>query len=420
MIISAQAVSKTYRLGEGNTAEYRTLRETINGGARRAVRSLRRFSPRGEGDGGAHQSSRPALKALDDVSFEINEGEAVGIIGHNGAGKSTLLKILSRITEPTLGRVKIQGRVGSLLEVGTGFHPELTGRENIFLNGAILGMSRREIRRSFDQIVDFAEVEAFLDTPVKRYSSGMYVRLAFSVAAHMLPDVLLIDEVLAVGDLGFQRKCLEHVRGLLQSNATVLLVSHNMFTVRGVCDRALYLNQGRIIHDGPIDRAIELYEEDVQASRARAPDQFRSDANGGQSRIELTSIECLDEQGLPRAAFALGERMRIRIGFDVPRPLENPCFIVDVFRSDKVKCCRYNTAMDGVAVPTLSGPGEIEVLTPPLELVSESYSLEVSVRDDQFHKLHCAKIGPSFQVRDEWLSFHFGVFRTPGEWTLRR
>jgi len=417
-MISAQAVSKSYQLGEGNRATYRTLREAFDGRVGQAARALRRLAPRAGRDGDADRPSLAILKALNDVSFEIREGEAVGLIGHNGAGKSTLLKILSRITEPSSGRVEMLGRVGSLLEVGTGFHPELTGRENILLNGAILGMSRREILRSFDQIVDFAEIEAFLDTPVKRYSSGMYVRLAFSVAAHTRPDILLIDEVLAVGDLKFQRKCMDHVKGLLASNATVLLVSHNMFAIRSICARALYLNHGRMVHDGAVDRAIELYEADSQM-RTPAWAEHQLGKTAGRPVIDITSIECLDEWGQPRTSFTPGDRMRVRISFDAPQPLENPNFIVAVIRSDNIGCCNYNTAMDNAGIPSVFGPGEIELLTPPLKLVSESYSLQVLVRDGQFQRLHCARVGPSFQVRDELLSAHFGIFHEPAMWTVR-
>jgi len=199
--------------------------------------------------------------ALNDVSFDIKPGERVGIIGKNGAGKSTLLKVLSRITEPTTGRISIKGRVASLLEVGTGFNPELTGRENVFLNGAILGMSRSEITRKFDEIVTFAEVEKFLDTPVKHYSSGMYMRLAFAVAAHLEPEILIVDEVLAVGDAQFQQKCLGKMEDVGQSGRTILFVSHNMQAIRRLCDRAVYLRSGRVIFDGAVDQAIALYME---------------------------------------------------------------------------------------------------------------------------------------------------------------
>ena len=202
--------------------------------------------------------------ALQDVSFDVSQGEVLGLIGRNGAGKSTLLKILSRITEPTTGTAAMWGRIGSLLEVGTGFHPELTGRENIFLNGAILGMSRAEITQRFDDIVGFAELAKFLDTPVKRYSSGMYVRLAFAVAAHLNPEILLIDEVLAVGDAAFQRKCLDHMTGLAQSGRTVLFVSHNLSSIANLCTRCLYLKNGRLAFDGRVHDAVNAYQADLK------------------------------------------------------------------------------------------------------------------------------------------------------------
>jgi lipopolysaccharide transport system ATP-binding protein len=200
------------------------------------------------------------------VCFEVKRGDVLGVIGRNGAGKSTLLKILSRITEPTTGRVTIDGRLASLLEVGTGFHPELSGRENIYLNGAILGMSRKEIRRKFDEIVAFAEIEKFLDTPVKRYSSGMYVRLAFAVAAHLEPEILVVDEVLAVGDTAFQKKCLGKMNEVASSGRTVLFVSHNMPTIAHLCNRAIFLEHGRVRADGPTSEMIALYMQDVSTT----------------------------------------------------------------------------------------------------------------------------------------------------------
>ena len=214
---------------------------------------------RGEGPGVRGVSPTPDFWALRDVSFDVQQGEVLGIIGRNGAGKSTLLKILSRITEPTAGRVTLRGRVASLLEVGTGFHPELTGRENIFLNGAILGMSRAEIRRKFDEIVAFAEVEQFLDTPVKRYSSGMYVRLAFAVAAHLEPEILVVDEVLAVGDAEFQKKCLGKMGEVAKGGRTVLFVSHNMAAIRRLCSRVILLKNGRITQSGNVNQCIDTY-----------------------------------------------------------------------------------------------------------------------------------------------------------------
>jgi lipopolysaccharide transport system ATP-binding protein len=228
--ISVQNLSKQYCLGSSQVASYETLRETLMDVARLSWLRLR-GSKNGSVNGDTSRPRADTFWALKDVSFDIQAGEVVGIIGRNGAGKSTLLKILSRITEPSVGRVRLAGRVGSLLEVGTGFHPELTGRENIYLNGAILGMSRREIQRKFDAIVDFAEIDQFLDTPVKRYSSGMYVRLAFAVASHLDPEILLVDEVLAVGDVAFQNKCLGKMGAVSKSGRTILFVSHNLSAI---------------------------------------------------------------------------------------------------------------------------------------------------------------------------------------------
>ena len=249
-VVHAENLGKQYVLGHG-PAVHDTLRDTLTSGARDVVRFLR-----GRGEG---RSADDTIWALRDVSFEVRRGEVVGVIGRNGAGKSTLLKILSRITEPTTGFGWIRGRVGSLLEVGTGFHGELTGRENIFLSGAILGMRRREIAKKFDEIVAFAEIERFIDTPVKRYSSGMYLRLAFAVAAHLEPEILLVDEVLAVGDAAFQKKCLGKIGEVAREDRTVLFVSHNLVAVETLCGRALWLEDGRIWQDGEASLVVSQY-----------------------------------------------------------------------------------------------------------------------------------------------------------------
>lgn len=254
-VISVENLSKKYIIR--HVQQQHLLRDVIVNGFRASVRRIAR--PFSDGRAG---SSREEFWALKDVTFDIRRGERVGIIGRNGAGKSTLLKILSRITEPTTGRVKIKGRVASLLEVGTGFNPELTGRENIFLNGAILGMGRAEIKRKFDEIVAFAEVEKFLDTPVKHYSSGMYMRLAFAVAAHLEPEILIVDEVLAVGDAQFQKKCLGKMEEVGKQGRTVLFVSHNMRAVRQLCDRALLLRGGMVCFYGRTEMGIETYLRD--------------------------------------------------------------------------------------------------------------------------------------------------------------
>jgi lipopolysaccharide transport system ATP-binding protein len=245
-IIKVENISKWYRLGASRES-YPTLRDAL-AGAFRAPLARRRGRRAGE-----------TIWALKDVSFEIAPGEVVGIIGRNGAGKSTLLKILSRIAEPTTGRAELFGRTASLLEVGTGFHPELTGRENMFLNAAILGMPRTEIKSKFDEIVAFAEIEKFLDTPVKHYSSGMYLRLAFAVAAHLESDILIVDEVLAVGDKAFQQKCLGKIQGVTQQGRTVLFVSHSMEAVKSLCERALLLDEGRVACEGNVNQVVDYY-----------------------------------------------------------------------------------------------------------------------------------------------------------------
>ena len=256
--IRVEHLSKRYRLGQREQAAYRTLREAVSDVFLSPLRRLRVNARRVNVPTGERENGY--IWALRDVSFEVKRGEVVGIIGRNGAGKTTLLKILSRITEPTEGYAEIHGRVGSLLEVGTGFHPELTGRENIYLNGAILGMKKAEIDRYFDEIVEFAEIEKFLDTPVKRYSSGMYVRLAFAVAAHLQPEILLVDEVLAVGDAAFQKKCLGKMGDVAKEGRTVLFVSHQMNSIRRLCERCIWLDMGCIRMIDFTAKTVSIYE----------------------------------------------------------------------------------------------------------------------------------------------------------------
>jgi lipopolysaccharide transport system ATP-binding protein len=408
--VTVHNLSKQYRLGEHGRGAYGTLRESMVRWARIPVRRLRDCVTR------ADRADAPgSLWALKDVSFDVKRGESVGIIGRNGAGKSTLLKLLSRITGPTRGSIEIRGRLGSLLEVGTGFHPELTGRENIFLNGAIMGMSRRDINRQYDKIVDFSEVGKFIDTPVKRYSSGMYVKLAFSVAAHMEPDVLLIDEVLSVGDLAFQRKCMDYARRLLARDATLLFVSHNMFTIKAMCDRAIYLTHGQVTADGGTEEVTGLYDQESGLDVAGwARSVVGSDPE--KCPISITGMELFDEQGRPRTVFDHGRRVRIRMHYRMRESVERPNFNVAFVRSDNVACCNYNTAMDGFATDGAGDRGVIEMTTPPLKLVSDLYAIHVLVWDTKFQHLYCAQVGKNFHVRDALLSTQFGVFHEAAQW----
>lgn len=307
--IEVHNLSKSYQLAGPSVGHYKTLRDVIGGAFQR------RKNP--------DELSRETLWALRDVSFEVKEGEALGIIGRNGAGKSTLLKILSRITEPTSGRARLRGRVASLLEVGTGFHPELTGRENIFLNGTILGMKRAEITRQFDEIVAFAEVERFIDSPVKHYSSGMYMRLAFGVAAHMSPEILIVDEVLAVGDHEFQRRCLGKMNDVAHSGRTVLFVSHNMTAIEELCSHSILLKAGSIALSGPTHQVVAQYLASGEGESA-----WQIDANTereGTGSAVITKLELLDATAdKPMTALLFRQSFRLRIHYRANERLADP------------------------------------------------------------------------------------------------
>ena len=317
--VVAENLSKRYRLGAG-AHRYGRLSESLTKGLATPFRKLTR---RGE-----RPPSEEFVWALDHVSFDVEVGDAVGIIGRNGAGKTTLLKVLSRITEPTEGRALLSGRVGSLLEVGTGFHPELTGRENVFLNGAILGMSRADIARRFDEIVEFAETEAFLDTPVKRYSSGMQVRLAFAVAAHLEPEILIVDEVLAVGDVAFQRKCMGKMGDVAHEGRTVLFVSHNMSVVSRLCTKGVWLEGGRVSAQGPMEDVVRQYLGSDVGGEARyeAP---ANDAAPGNDIARLRSVRISDHLGRTVSSvdarhpafveieYSVLQRRRVRVGLQL-------------------------------------------------------------------------------------------------------
>jgi lipopolysaccharide transport system ATP-binding protein len=308
--IHAEGLAKQYRIGARQKPGTRNLRESLVNLCTAPIRRARQLMrPR---------SARPEeniIWALKDATFEIRRGEVVGLIGRNGAGKSTLLKILSRITEPTRGYADVHGRIGSLLEVGTGFHGELTGRENIFLSGAILGMRKAEIRRKFDEIVEFAQVEEFLDTPVKHYSSGMYVRLGFAVAAHLEPEILLIDEVLAVGDARFQKKCLNKMEDIAHGGRTVIFVSHNMAAVTRVCQRALFVDAGRIVSDGPAHSVVSAYLTDGLGTIA-AREWHPAGAPGGDI-CRLRAIRVRTRTGETVEAIDIREPVGIEIDFEV-------------------------------------------------------------------------------------------------------
>jgi lipopolysaccharide transport system ATP-binding protein len=341
-IITVRDLGKKYRLRHQASARYVAMRDVLAG----------LFHGPKSGRGSVRAELAEDFWALRDVSFDIEPGQVVGIIGRNGAGKSTLLKILSQIVEPTTGSVHLYGRVASLLEVGTGFHPELSGRENIFMNGAILGMSRKEIVRKFDEIVAFAEVERFLDTPVKHYSSGMYVRLAFAVAAHLEPEILVVDEVLAVGDADFQKKCLGKMHEVSRGGRTVLFVSHNVSAIASLCDRGIVFDSGSISYDGAVADALALYS----SAGTRVIEKLRV-VDGPQ--IENISIDS--------DAASRGD-IRIRLSFESPHVLKNPHLGVVVYSSQGAAVFGYNTDMDPAfeALPVANGGFEFCVPDAPL------------------------------------------------------
>ncbi|MFO0852005.1 MAG: ABC transporter ATP-binding protein [Gemmataceae bacterium] len=315
-VIRVESLGKRFRIGR-HRGPYRTLRESLRDAAvdtvRRAGAVLR---------GQAAAAGQQDFWALKDVSFEVGRGEVVGVIGRNGAGKSTLLKILSRITEPSEGEARLRGRVGALLEVGTGFHPELTGRDNIYLNGALLGMGRADIRRRFDAIVDFAEMGQFIDTPVKHYSSGMYMRLAFAVAAHLEPEILVVDEVLAVGDVKFQKRCLDKMGAVSRDGRTVLFVSHNMQAVRNLCRRCVLLGGGRVQMDGPPGPVVaEYYKQTADVKLTAGTGVHDPKVRRGSGAVRFTGLDVTGRDGRPRHEFGLGEPVRFDLRYEVLRPV---------------------------------------------------------------------------------------------------
>jgi lipopolysaccharide transport system ATP-binding protein len=328
VVIRAESLSKQYKLGK--LEPYKALRDVLAEAFTAPYRRVRAIAK------GESRRDAARIWVLDDVSFDIEQGEVVGVIGANGAGKSTLLKILSRITDPTRGEARIRGRIGSLLEVGTGFHPELTGRENVFLNGAILGMRKHEIRASFDEIVEFSGLAKFLDTPVKRYSSGMQVRLAFAVAAHLQPEILLVDEVLAVGDAEFQKKCLGKMQSVTQQEGrTILFVSHNIPAVRSLCPRSLLLEQGKLVYDGDTDGAFARYLKTTEAGgdaflvgEDLEKRKTTEKVYAAEPRFRCTSIALLDDGGRPRVDYRSDEAITVAIEYEVFHPLPHLRLVV--------------------------------------------------------------------------------------------
>ncbi len=316
-----------------------------------------------------------AFWALQDVSFNVAKGETVSIIGPNGAGKSTILKIIAGIMKPNKGKVKVNGRVSALIEVGAGFHPDLTGRENIYLNGTIMGMSRKEINEKFDSIVDFAGFSKFLDTPVKRYSSGMYLRLGFAVAAHIEPDVLLIDEVLAVGDISFQAKCLEKIKALKDSNTTIIFVSHNLGAVNKLCNRTILLSNGNIRYIGNTSTAIDIYRKEIYVDKTLYH-------YAKHHLIELIDVKIFNANYQETTIFTTGEPLTIRIHFIAHVVIKNPVITIGIYATDGIICSACRSDYDNFKIDYLEGQGYIEVKFTTFNLLPNSFLLSIGIWEE--------------------------------------
>lgn len=373
VIIKAEDLGKKYMIGhQAENDGYLSMRDVLTQGA---LTFLHKTADLVQGKPIVQGDTLEEVWALKDVNFEIRRGEVVGIIGRNGAGKSTLLKILSRITEPSTGRVTIKGRVASLLEVGTGFHPELTGRENIYLNGAILGMTRSEIKRKFDEIVAFAEVERFLDTPVKRYSSGMYVRLAFAVAAHLEPEILLVDEVLAVGDAEFQKKCLGKMGDVAKEGRTVLFVSHNMAAILSLCEHGYLLDGGHMVCNAAIDTVVAEYMKSSSTINV-IPLVQRMDRKGDGS-ARLTAIQI--DNGVRGTAIRCGDCLRIALTYRAERELSGVTVLISVYDEFNRPIFFFDSDMTGGISGALPESGTIVCTTDPLRITPGSCGLNVAL-----------------------------------------
>jgi lipopolysaccharide transport system ATP-binding protein len=369
------------------------------------------------------KTAREEVWSLRDVSFDIRKGQIVGVVGRNGAGKSTLLKLLSRITEPTSGEARIAGRVGSLIEVGTGFQPELTGRENIFLNGTILGMRRCEISRRFDQIVDFSGVEKYLDTPVKRYSSGMYVRLAFAVAAHLDTDILFVDEVLSVGDAEFQRKCLGRLSDVAEEGRTVMFVGHNMATLESLCTHGILLDKGRLLHAGTLKETIAEYQQMIRPEHIPQETIVPQRVDYGSRYEHVRAADLLDDSGCSTRRVAVGERLTVRIWLDMPIPLEGVVLVVWVDSSFGNCILTLKTPRTGRSFERLHGKCALTCVVDSIPLMPGEYILNFGLwKGAGYIDLVDGNITFTVQNSDTfgdgWGAHATGVCVAPSRWRL--
>ncbi len=410
-VMKFESVSKKYSLGSGES-----FREML---ARTTAGILRRSSSNPQNE----------LMALENVSFEVNQGEVLGFIGTNGAGKTTTLKILSKVTRPTSGKVFTEGRVSSLIELGAGFHPDLTGRENIYLNGAILGMERKDISKRFDEIVAFSEIEGFLDTPVKRYSSGMYARLGFAVAAHVSPDILLVDEVLSVGDEAFQMKCRDFIRSYIEDGHTSIFVSHNLYAIEQLCDRVIWLDKGHIRQMGEPGTVLREYLDEVDK---RLIVSVPKDEAASANRIKIHGLEISNEHGEVTTSIEQNKDMLIKVLYEAPQRIESPFFCIWISEAQSgLPLFSANMLLDDHTIPYIEGIGSLSCRFNKLPLMPKAYNIWLEVYgQDRAQLIYKWNIVGGFRILDDYQKREFagdrrgevrfsrahGAFKIPYEW----
>jgi lipopolysaccharide transport system ATP-binding protein len=337
--------------------------------------------------------------AVDDVSFEVRRGETLGIIGPNGSGKTTLLKMLNGIFWPDKGKITIKGRVGALIEVGAGFHPLLTGRENVYINAAILGMTKEEVDEKFDSIVEFADIGDFLDSPVKHYSSGMYVRLGFAVAVHCEVDILMIDEILAVGDMSFQRKCLDRMNDLRNKGTAIIFVSHNLHTVDGLCENTIFLAEGKIKHQGKTGGVIQIYQRYVNEQMSKGiKANFGLETDFSSKEIEINSVQFFDEQSQERDTFFTNEKMRVKVNYFAPRRFAKPIFSIGIIHESGLTCLAERSKYHGMEIDYIEGAGSFEVELERVQLVAGTYIFAVAIFDSTITLPYAYRREDTFRV----------------------
>ena len=408
-VISFENVSKKYRLGVARAS----LPSLISDGIRKIVRPS-----------SSKVSSSDVLWALKDVSFDLEQGQSLALVGSNGAGKTTTLKLLANITQPTLGRLETNGKLSALIELGAGFHPDLTGRENVYLNGTILGLKRQEINRRFEEIVEFSELNRFIDTPVKRYSSGMIVRLGFAVASCIEPEILLVDEVLAVGDASFRQKSLKRIQDLISEGTSILFVSHNLYMVQAVCQKSLYLKNGEVQMWDETKKVIEAYESDIHAERARKFSGNAAEKGGNDTEIEITKVEVLEVDGKKPEQFLSNQPAQIRVHYNAYQDMGKVNMSVFVIRSDGMTCCMMRTKLDQFNLNIDRGVGTVKVDLDPLQLITGTYFIEAWFLNeaDSFGLTPMGGRSDWFAVKGMARSYEesSGVYEPIGRWSHRQ